>query len=297
MEELEYKGYLIKLEQDEFAESPDEWENSDIFLVYDHRDFTVKRDGFEPRALFDFINLPPQPERKDFDNEDDFCLAVNDWAEEHNSNYLEYYIFPVDAYIHSGVHLSLANTYPYPDRRWDVSTTGFIVVHKTQWNFDNCRKGLPELADKTDKEIARHYAEGNIKSWNQYLGGDIYYMEVYDKEETLLDSCSGFYGQESAIEEAKSNIDAIIEANGREIERITLYNRLTYLMRIDALFVLISGLAAVLTIIYATITINQSRNKTEFLLLIAFIEVCCALYYDSKYEIRKKQRDGYAANR
>lgn len=136
-QDIDYKGYRIKIRQSEFSESPDDWGNDDIFLVYAHRQFDVRRKGFEPRDIYEWLNS----------EEKEFC------------NYSNYWIFPVDSYIHSGVHISLANTKDYPDRRWDVSTTGYILANKDSWNTI---------------EDATKAAESLIEEWNQYLSGEVY---------------------------------------------------------------------------------------------------------------------------
>jgi hypothetical protein len=136
----------------------------------------------------------------------------------------QYWIFPVDAYIHSLVRISLANTKDYPDRRWDVSTSGYILVEKETWNnFDDAVKA----------------AEGLIKEWNYYLSGEVYGFiiekpktiysiskEKFDKlkfendlatledefsintEWEEIDSCGGNYSTvDELIEECKEIID------------------------------------------------------------------------------------------
>ena len=42
-ETIEYKGHTIEIDYDETPYSPDEWGNEDMFIVYDHRQFYVKR--------------------------------------------------------------------------------------------------------------------------------------------------------------------------------------------------------------------------------------------------------------
>ena len=49
----EYKGYYYKITQDNFAESPDDWSNTDIFLVYNHRQFEIVRYGFDPHSIYE----------------------------------------------------------------------------------------------------------------------------------------------------------------------------------------------------------------------------------------------------
>lgn len=181
----EYKlksGNILRVIQDPNPESPDIWGNEDMFLVYDHRQFTVKREGFEPKNIFNALSLeyPKEPVSDDYKTEEEYIDARDEYhadMDDVNSikaQFLDYYIFPVDAYIHSGVHLSLADTKNYPDRRWDVSTTGYVLVKKDQI--------LPEY-DMGVVETALHYrakemAESLIETWNQYLSGDVYGFKV-----------------------------------------------------------------------------------------------------------------------
>lgn len=159
-----YKGYTINIHQDLDSESPDKWCNEDAFLVYEHRDFTVKREGFNPRDIFD--------------------------SREEELLYDGYRSFTVNAYIHSGVSLSLRrDQYPFTDR-WDVSTTGFVMV--------KYKKG------KHDKYYYK-IAESIIEEWNTYLSGNVYGYEI--NGDNFDDSCWGFYGEKACLEEAKSIID------------------------------------------------------------------------------------------
>lgn len=174
MKTITYRGIDIEIIPDENAQSPNEWENEDAFLVYDHRDFCVKRKGFDPYYIFEHMKETKKP------------------------LYDGYWYFPVYAYIHSGVSLSLGRTsYPFNDR-WDVSFKGFALVKKQKgWTW------------KRDKAIS--VAQSIVNEWNDYLSGNVY---GYNIEETG-DSCWGFYGDYDAkggcLDEAKSNIDSYIK--------------------------------------------------------------------------------------
>lgn len=146
-------GNILRIIQDQNAESPNDRGNDNIFLVYEHRQFTVKREGFEPRDIFDYIN------NKDIDDE----ISGE-------SPFINYFIFTVYVYIYSGVSLSLSNTeYPFTDQfltkynQWDVSTSGFVLIKKNQ-----------ELT----KDQAMIDAQGLVDTWNQYLSGDIYGFQI-----------------------------------------------------------------------------------------------------------------------
>lgn len=168
IEVINYRGYEIECNYDEDCnESPNDWGDDERFLVYDHRQFYVQRKYFEPAEIFERM----QSGKKLFPNN-------------------EFWFFPVYAYIHSGVALSLArNRYPFTDR-WDVSFKGFALIkrEKGSWTEDKAYKQAEDL----------------IKSWNQYLSGEVYF---YNSE---VGSCSGYYGDkgyQQMIKEAKSEID------------------------------------------------------------------------------------------
>ena len=155
------EGRILRVEQDIYAESPNEW-SADIFIVYAHRDFTVKREGFVPSEIFDHYNNTP------------------------DDRFTNYYVFPLYAYIHSGVSLSLNRG----SDRWDTSFKGFVLVKKS------CFTNISE---------AEESAENLVETWNQYLFGDVYQFVVikttecpncHHIEETIEDSCGGFYGDD-----------------------------------------------------------------------------------------------------
>ena len=177
----EYKGYYYNIIQDEYVESPDTWENTDLFLVYDHRQFCVERDGFDIDCIISYINP-------------DGYLSFPSYID-----YSNYYIFPVYAYIHSGVSLSL-NSFSC---NWDTSMRGFVLVDKN--SFKNI----------TDDK-AKEYAEDLITTWNKYLSGEVYVYEIY--KETKCDCCGhverefiecvgGYYGEDQCEQDAKGVID------------------------------------------------------------------------------------------
>lgn len=197
-------GYKLQISQEENAGSPDTWENNSFFLVYSHRDLNVQRPGFHPSDISD---------------------ALNEGLESEPDYYPLYYIFPVDAYIHSGIHLSIANTKNYPDRRWDVSTSGYVLVSKEEFE---------------SRDEALNVAKNLLEEWNLYLNGEVYCFtllrpvkkysiteqdlnELLANGETIsasefaniaeeeihyeeTDSCWGFYGQDWEINGMKEHI-------------------------------------------------------------------------------------------
>ena len=171
IEIINYRGHDIEVFLDEDAPSPDEWGDDDAFIVYDHRDFCVKRDGFDPRDIYESMQNKYK-QRKLYDG---------------------YWVFTLYAYIHSGVALSLGrNTYPFTDG-WDVSTTGFVLVRRDKgtWSENKAYKVAQSIVDE----------------WNMFLSGDVY---GYNSNAGSCWGFYGNEGKKQMIAEAKSEIDSHI---------------------------------------------------------------------------------------
>jgi hypothetical protein len=178
-------NYVIKVKQEEQPESPDNWGDEERFLVYDHRQFYVKRDGFTPKEIF----LETKKKK----------------------TYKGFWVFPVYAYIHSGVSLSVGS-HNFPDARWDVSMSGFALIKRESGTY-------------TEK-LALNAAEGLIEMWNQYLSGEVYEYRIFEKskdengnkQKEMIDSSSGFYCENGCMLEAESIVNHIIEKHDLTIE-------------------------------------------------------------------------------
>lgn len=168
--ESKYKGCRIKLIRDQDAESPDDWGDESLFLVGYHRDFSVERDdAISKEDLITHFNGEKIAQAKD------------------------YFIFGLEAYIHSGVVLALTNGGNFPDRQWDVSKLGAVLVSKKE---------------ARGRKAAEKLARSLVDKWNTYLSGDIFGFVIEDKDGKDMDSCWGFYGIEEAEEAAIESIEA-----------------------------------------------------------------------------------------
>jgi len=167
-------GYEAKyLTRDEEPPNPNEFGDESLFLVHYHRDFDIRKDDIikedDARALYQGEKIPQEK---------------------------DYWIFPVEAYIHSGVSLTLKSfkgMLPQGHYEFDTSRVGLVLVSKKEFKSN----------DKAQKA-----AETLIETWNQYLSGDVYscVKETYNKkkEQTDYDVVGGFYGYKYAIEELKT---------------------------------------------------------------------------------------------
>jgi len=156
----------INIEYDQFAESPDVWGNEDIFLVaFDNRYFSVHREGYRS----------PEEARETATAEGKL-------------------LFPVSAYIHSGIALYLGTHKTCP---WDSGFIGYIVVDPNAFS-----------GRALDQQRA---AEGLVETWNQYCSGDVYFVRAEHAASGEEEACGGIYGLEAALETAHEVYEALVQ--------------------------------------------------------------------------------------
>lgn len=167
----ERNGYTINIYPDyDYQDNPSDWGDTEVFLVAFHRDFTVDVDGFDIETVRAVANGGKYEDGSK-------CERAKEILH-------EYHVFGLEAYIHSGVSLSLSNEGNYPDRQWDVSQLGVVFVSKKQERL---------------KKKARERALGLLKTWNAILEGSVYGF-VVERDGEQLDSCWGFIEEEWNIE-------------------------------------------------------------------------------------------------
>ena len=166
-----------RIEQDTDADSPSSWgDNGDCFIVAKHNLFYIPESGQK--------TIP---------------YSANELVNKYKATH---WIFPLEAYIHSGVILALSGEGNFPDRQWDVSQLGFVFVSKKNWRLN---------------KSARKAALGLIASWNQYLSGDVWGYIIEDESGNEIDSLWGMYGREWCETEAKHAIELTPSANVGEL--------------------------------------------------------------------------------
>lgn len=132
--------------------SPNIWEDQEVFLVYDHRQFDVRRNGFEPADIY-YYTTNKESEYKEI--------------------YKDYHIFKLYAHIHSGVVLYLnAKT------GFDISNTGYVIVKKDTEST---------AGEQVQYLLARQKAECLLHDWNKYLSGEVY-EAILSKKKYFLKS-------------------------------------------------------------------------------------------------------------
>lgn len=153
-----YKGYVIKIHNDDSAESPRDWDNLGTITAW-HRNYNLS------------------DERHNYDVDDFIKEVVND------PNVIS---LPVYMYEHSGVAL---NTTGF-SCRWDSGQVGWIHVHKDKVRKEYSVKRITKkIRDKVESVL-----RSEIETYSKYVNGEVYGYVVEDKDGEHVDSCWGFIG-------------------------------------------------------------------------------------------------------
>jgi hypothetical protein len=106
------------------------------------------------------------------------------------------FILPLYIYDHSGVTMSTSG-FSCP---WDSGQTGWIYVKKETVRKEYRVKRIsPQLRERVMSVL-----EQEVKTFNQWLAGDIYGYEVKGPNGEHVDSCWGFFGIAHCDKEARA---------------------------------------------------------------------------------------------
>jgi len=203
-QELEYKGYTIKIELDEIPSNPiEEWDGNAKYCLF-HSRYSLQNDTDLKSADYSgWQSLKKALIRK----------------------YRPLAILPVYMYDHSGQTIA---TTPF-SCRWDSGQIGFVFVNKEtlkSWGYKS-RRGYEKACGRTLEDDL----VSNVKLYDNYISGEVYGFIVEEAEGEQIDSCWGFYGDEGvkdAIEDAKATIDykvkAILKTKLDKLKKLVKYH-------------------------------------------------------------------------
>jgi hypothetical protein len=92
--------------------------------------------------------------------------------------------------------------------RWDSSFVGFIFISKEKARKEYGWKNIT----KARKQKLEEYLRGEVKTYDQYLTGDVYGFRITDTTtDEEVDSCWGYYGEKFCMEEAVGEVEYMVE--------------------------------------------------------------------------------------
>ena len=125
----------------------------------------------------------------DFDNWDDMKRKL---SKEHNVGV----ILPLYLYDHSGITIS---TSPF-GCQWDSMRVGYILVSKEtirkEYSITRVTKGITQKVTEV--------LQGEVKTFDQYLTGEVWEYCITDEDGERVEGCSGYYDEDQCRSEGES---------------------------------------------------------------------------------------------
>lgn len=168
-----YKGYRFKVEQDTDVDSPRTWDNIGTMVCF-HKEYNLgDKHEYKSTDYSNFVDMKIEL-RKVYDG----------------------ILLPLYLYDHSGLTIS---TTPF-SCQWDSMPVGFIGVSHAD---------IVKEYSKDAYQRALDYLLGEVKTYSQYLRGEVYGYSVYSLDCCckVIDSCWDIYGYDEAVKSAKEDID------------------------------------------------------------------------------------------
>ena len=185
-ETTKYRGYTIRIVQDENPLNPREDMDNLGIMVFFHKRHVLGDSGTHGFRSSDFSSW----------YELEQCIS---------KKHKGVLITPVYMYDHSGLTISVnGDTYPYNDR-WDAGQIGFIFTTPQRIREWYQKKAISSVT----LEKARKMLLSEVETYDQYLRGDVWGLIVEGKDGEQIDLCFGIYGTDYAMSEAKASIDCI----------------------------------------------------------------------------------------
>lgn len=170
----QYKGFTINVVSDSYPLNPrTEWDNlATLALFHSRYSLGDKNHGLTMAE----------------------CAAIR-------KNKKDYLSLPVFGYDHGGITI---NTVGY-SCHWDSGQLGIIFISKADIRKEYSVKRISKKLEQKVYDIMR----GEVKTYDDYLTGNVYGFIIEDKQGETVDSCFGYYGdyQGYLMQEAKSMCD------------------------------------------------------------------------------------------
>lgn len=179
MDTINYKGYAIEVTPDEWAENPrTAWDNLGTMVCFHSRYKLGDKHNFS-------------------DGEE-----LMNHIKETNAIALPLYL-----YDHSGITISTSSF----SCHWDSGMIGMIFITREDILKEFGGKRItPKLKAKVIELLT-----GEVETFDQFITGEVYQYAIKNHEGGIIDSCSGFYGDNhetsGLLEHAKPSIDYYIK--------------------------------------------------------------------------------------
>lgn len=201
---------------DESSESPREWDNVGKMICW-HRNYALGDEQPDMTPDQYKVEIVPGEDNAAFmklvyhaypdaDEDDDAATAfmeklTEEWLEQNTV------MLPLYLYDHSGITMRTSSF----SCNWDSGQVGFIYCTK--------EKAMKEFgcSENEWRERATDCLEDEVKTYDQYLTGDVYGYIIKDEQGEEVESCWGFFGHDYCEQEAKAICDRRDSSGNAEV--------------------------------------------------------------------------------
>ena len=175
-DKLTVGNLTVRLEQDTDAESPRDWDNLGTMVCW-HRNYNLgDKHGFSDPSEFR-------------DSEEYKTAAI---------------VLPLYLYDHSGITIS-CKPFSCP---WDSGQVGYVYISKDKIRKEYSTKRIT----KALLERVTGYLVNEVKTYDDYLTGNVWGFVVEDEDGEVIDSCWGFIGDvDNTFAEGKAAAESYLE--------------------------------------------------------------------------------------
>jgi len=184
-------GYQVNIYYDECADPPDAFDDENCFLgeISSRRRITFGRKGWDKDMAVPYIPCGEGPWSVEghnyYDSGAETEADIKELYEEERE--WEYEVFAVE-HLDYGANGSKLRFCDHED------ADGYIFV-SVPWTRD-CPVARLSYEISDDYVPLKELAEVLLKTWNKFLGGDVYYVTLRSKDGNILEACGGLYGME-----------------------------------------------------------------------------------------------------
>jgi len=192
-ETIEKDGFVGNIYQDEGGyDTPRDWYHLGKMICW-HNRYTLG-----DVKLLDNYSYSKECNVSNLTNE---CNGWDEVEEVLKKEFGAVVILPLFLYDHSGLSM---RTYSHGQHAgWDGGYVGFIYATKEDILKEYSVKRISKaILEKVEKILI-----SEVKTYSQYLEGDVYCFHIEDADGETIDSCGGYYGLDECIKEVKSQID------------------------------------------------------------------------------------------
>jgi len=214
----ESEKVFVKVENDDWAESPREWDNLWNILTWTSRYESIDSNQYRDLEEFLLDNLT----EKQMDNLYKGNPSTQEFFERIQKRFynLGYLVEPISKFEHGQVSYSVGVS-----QGWDVGVVGLAMVNindiKKEYGSSVLSKGL--------KEKIYSVLNGELDTYNLWANGEVYSVSLVDFEDNYLDSLWGMLGYDSEENMVKEYINYYTNYNFEDFKLKELVEKVTYI--------------------------------------------------------------------